>query len=196
MIRAVALLVGLAVAIGATLLVRQNLHLKQQLDRQVATAASARTASESARETTERRRAEAALTGKCRPYFDAASGIPARPLDVSIYFSLQQDCPSCIRELIRQWNRAPGFTVRGYTRIDGTFEEKMLAEFAPAFPVVRVERMQETLAAAGLTFTPAVVVSDPATGRILLTHAPLIPEKSDTTVAKRLQALAVPCGSA
>jgi len=180
--------IALVAATGALLLHRRNLQLQQELS-------AVRTASESARETTERRRAEAALAGKCRPYFDAASKVPVRPLDVSIYFSLQQDCPSCIESVIRQWNHARGFSVKGYTRVDGTFEEKMLAGFEPAFPIVRVERLRETLDAAGLTFTPAIVVSDPATGRILLTHAPLISEKSDTTVTKRLQSLSAPCGA-
>lgn len=152
-------------------------------------------ASEPARDKTARRAAEAALIGKCRPYFDAVRAMPARPLDVSIYFSLQEDCPSCVEAVIRQWNHAPGFTVKGYTRVDGTFEEKMLAGFEPAFPIVRVEGMRQTLDAAGLTFTPAIVVSDPATGRILLTHAPLVSEKSDATVTKRLQLLAAPCGA-
>jgi hypothetical protein len=180
---------ALAASTGALLLDRRNLQ------QQLTATTVARTASESVRETTERRLAEAALTGKCRPYFDITNGTPARPLEISIYFSLQQDCPSCIEAVIRQWNHAPGFTVKGYTRIDGTYEEKMLAGFEPAFPIVRVERMQETLAAAGLTFTPAVVVSDPATGRILFVHAPLISEKSDTAVTKRLQSLPAPCGA-
>jgi hypothetical protein len=149
----------------------------------------------------DRTRYAAGMFGRCRPFYTAAAQAPARTLNVSIYFSLQNDCMSCVQGLVQQWNgelqRAHGakLEVTGYTEVDGTYEEKQLQDLKPAFPVVRVEGLKQKLATMGVTFTPVVFVTDPATGRILLTHAPLPEEKSNRAIVEALQALLTPCGA-
>ncbi len=148
---------------------------------------------------------EASMLGRCQPFFAAAAGTPAaqsRHLEVSVYFSLQHDCLSCVEDLVRQWNavatapnRVP-VTITGYTQVDDKQDETILTrDLKPAFPVVRVDHLDQKLAATGVTFTPVVFVSDPTTGRILLTYAPLATEKGDRSLVDRLQALVTPCGS-
>jgi hypothetical protein len=145
---------------------------------------------------TDRGAYEAALLGRCRPF--AAPATAAQPLDVAIYFSLDRDCSSCIEETITVWNEAAkglpaNVTLRGYTEIDGTNMQKALDALKPAFPVTSISHLARQLQEAGVTNTPVVVVSDPASGRILMTHAPVSWEKNDRAFVERVRAAATPC---
>ena len=144
---------------------------------------------------------EASMTGRCRPFFDgAAAAAPARPLDVAIYFSLNRDCMSCVEDVVKQWNAAmksptaKGFTVRGYTDIDGTSAQTTIdRDLKPSFPVTDVDDLEQKLSAAGINSTPVVFVSEPGTGRVLLTYAPQVGEKGDRSLVERLHAVLTPC---
>lgn len=146
---------------------------------------------------TDRGAYEVALLGRCRP-FAVPARTAAQPLDVAIYFSVDHDCFSCIEETIAVWNEAAkalpaNVTVRGYTEIDGTNMQKTVDAMKPAFPVTSIPHLSRQLQAAGVTNTPVVVVSDPASGRILMTHAPVSWEKNDRAFVERVRAAATPC---
>ncbi|MEA2488364.1 MAG: hypothetical protein QOH21_156 [Acidobacteriota bacterium] len=177
---------------------RENRDLKQRIESKNRPAPSAMVLGATA----DRTRYEASMLGRCQPFYAAAGSRAARALDVSIYFSLDHDCLSCVSGLVEQWNRevqgphASRFHVTGYTEVDGTYSEQILTQqLKPAFPIVRVEHISQKLETMGVTFTPVVFVSDPATGRILLTHAPLPAEKGNTAIVERLQKLITPCGA-
>jgi len=190
----------LALAVGASemVLLRQNALLKRRVA--IDHIAARKTASAA-----DRSLYEASLVGRCQPLYEtaktAATPAPARPLAVSLYFSIDTDCTSCVEDLISQWNgvvkRTPGaaLAVQGYTEIDGTVSRRKLEEeLRPAFPVANVESLHQKLAAMGVKSTPVVFVSDPASGRILFTSSLAPGEKSDPAIAQRIEALAKPCG--
>jgi hypothetical protein len=197
--RSGAWLIGVMVAavIASELyVVKQNGQLRQQINAESAVDRQVKYL----RTKTDRTLYEATMQGRCQPFFNASGPRAARPLNVAIYFSLERDCLSCVHGLIDQWNdelrsrQGKGFTVTGYTEVDGAQDEKILTrDLRPSFPVMRVEHIEQKLAATGLTFTPVVLVTDPATGRILLTYAPLATEKGDRSLSERLQALLTPC---
>ncbi|HEX6085942.1 MAG TPA: hypothetical protein VF266_15525 [Thermoanaerobaculia bacterium] len=141
----------------------------------------------------------ASMFGRCRPLAGETLQQP-RALDVAIYFSIDHDCISCITDLVNQWNGAlksehgAALRVHGYTQIDGAVSRQNVADLKAAFPITHVGELKTTLANAGVTVSPVVFVSDAATGRILLTDAPLASEKSDGSFVKRVQALLTPCG--
>ena len=146
---------------------------------------------------------EASMFGRCRPFNEPAKApSDARPFTVSLYFSLDHDCLSCVQEMINQWNgmlknpQGRQFRVTGYTEVDGTQDETILTrELKPAFPIVRIDHIEQKLKTMGVMVTPVVFVSDGATDRIILTSAPLPTEKSDRSLLQRLQLLLTPCGS-
>jgi hypothetical protein len=186
----------LLVAGSEIFVVRQNLQLRQRVS--AANAISGKM--NYLRSKGEQTLYEASMAGRCRPFFDPAAAAPGRPLDVAIYFSLNRDCMSCIEDVIGQWNAAlksptaHNFTVHGYTDIDGTRAQRALdRDLKPAFPITDVEHIEDKLAAAGVNSTPVVFVSDPATGRILLTSAPLVGERGDRSLVERLHAVITPC---
>jgi hypothetical protein len=190
----VALCVG--VAGSQVYVMRQNWQLRQRVS--AANAVSGKMSY--LRSQGERTLFETSMSGRCRPFFDLASASPARPLDVSIYFSLNRDCMSCVEDTVGQWNaalRSPtskGFTVRGYTDIDGARAQTTIdRDLKPAFSITHVEHIEEKLATAGINTTPVVFVSDPSTGRILLTYAPLVGQKGDRSLVERLHAMITPC---
>lgn len=170
---------------------RENRQLKQR----IAALATERSTK------SERGQYEAGLIGRCRPFHEGAKEQRARLLDVSIYFSLDRDCLSCVKELVDQWNGTMKaglpLAVTGYTSVDGTQDEHILTEMLkPEFPVVRVDQIEKKLPAMGVTETPVVLVTDATTGRILFTHAPLPSNKGDRSFVDRVRALATPCEAA
>jgi hypothetical protein len=186
----------LIVAASEIFVVRQNWQLRQRVS--AANAVSSKI--NYLRSKSEQTLYEASMTGRCRPFFDSAAAAPGRPLDVAIYFSLHRDCMSCVEDVVGQWNAAlksptaKGFNVRGYTDIDGTRAQRTIdRDLKPAFPVTSIEHIEDKLAAAGITSTPVVFVSDPATGRILLSSAPLVGERGDRSLIERLHAVITPC---
>jgi hypothetical protein len=185
-----------AVVASELYVVKQNGQLRQQINAESAVDRQVKYL----RTKTDRTLYEATMQGRCQPFFNVAGPRAARPLSVAIYFSLEHDCLSCVQGLVSQWNeelkgaQGKAFTVTGYTEVDGAQDEKILTrDLRPSFPVVRVEHIEQKLAATGLTFTPVVLVTDPATGRILLTYAPLATEKGDHSLPERLEALLTPC---
>jgi hypothetical protein len=193
----IVLVLALAVGASEVILLRQNAQLKRQV-------AIDRVAARKTASVADRSLYEASLMGRCQPLYEtaktAATPTPARPLAVSLYFSLDGDCTSCVEDLVSQWNgvvqRTPGaaLAVQGYTEIDGTMARRKLEGFRPAFPVANVEHLGQKLSAMGVKSTPVVFVSDPASGRILFTSSVPPGEKSDPAVAQRIEALAKPCG--
>jgi hypothetical protein len=176
-------------------LFRQNLQLRNRVTAQDSVSQQVRML----RTKADRTIYEASMMGRCRPLLDGILAQP-RTLDVSLYFSLEHDCMSCVTDLVNQWNdalkgpQASSFRVHGYTEIDGAAARKTIdRDLKPAFPVSHVEHLHDVLATAGVKVSPVVFVSDAATGRILLTHAPLASEKSDGAIVKRVQALLTPC---
>ena len=141
----------------------------------------------------------ASMFGRCRPLPGETLQQP-RALDVAIYFSIDHDCIACVTDLVDQWNDAlktqhgGALRVRGYTQIDGSVSRQNVADLKAAFPITHVDHLRDTLANAGVNVSPVVFVSDAATGRILLTDAPLASEKSDGSFVQRVQALLTPCG--
>jgi hypothetical protein len=175
---------------------RQNAALREQLA--VEQAAAARRAAVPAE--SQRSLFAAGLVGRCRPFHDAVVAGEPQPLAVAIYFSLDHDCLSCVKAAIGQWNdllRGAGarrFRVTGYTEVDGAQDERILtAELQPAFPVVRIVDLESKLQAEGVGMTPAVVVSDGRTGRILFASAPTAAGKNDRSFVERMESLATPC---
>ena len=148
---------------------------------------------------TERTLFEASMTGRCRPLFDTAATPAPRPLEVDIYFSLTRDCMSCVEDVVGQWNEAlknaPNtFTVRGFTDIDGTRAQTAIdRDVKPAFPITSIPDIEQKLAMAGINSTPVVFVSEPATGRILLTYAPIIGQRGDRSLVERVRNVLTPC---
>jgi hypothetical protein len=188
----------LAAVVGSEVyVVRQNWQLRQRLAASVTAAAAASSAK------SERTKYESGLIGRCQPFQSSTRGTAAaaRLLEVSIYFSLDRDCLSCVKELLEQWNGALRaglpLTVTGYTTVDGTQDEHILTEMLkPEFPVVRVDQIEGKLRELGVTATPVVFVTDATTGRILFTHAPLASEKRDRSFVDRVRTLAAPCETA
>lgn len=194
----IVILLALAVGASEVILLRQNARLKRQV-------ASDRAAARKTAAVADRSLYEASLMGRCQPHYETAktpaTPTPARPLAVSLYFSIDGDCTSCVEDLVNQWNgvvkRTAGaaLTVQGYTKIDGTVSRRKLEEdFRPAFPVANVENLGQKLTAMGVKSTPVIFVSDPASGRILFTASVPPGEKSDPAIAQRIEALAKPCG--
>ncbi|MBV9496672.1 MAG: hypothetical protein JOZ54_20680 [Acidobacteria bacterium] len=182
---AVSSLALLLAALGGTSyrLVRENRDLR----RQTAAAAIAQQGKN------EREQSAARLAGQCQPFYEPMKD--ARPLNVAVYFSLDRDCLSCVQDVVEQLNGAIAaglpIAVTGYTTVDGVQDERILEEkMKPAFPVKRLDRIEEKLRAAGVTSTPIVFVTNPATGRVLLAHAP---EKKDRSFVDRIRLLATPC---
>jgi hypothetical protein len=188
----VAVLIVAAVASEVVLLLRNR-----ALQKRVAAVQSMSVDLRDLRMRTDRGAFEAALLGRCRPFGERAQ-TAARPLDVAIYFSVDHDCSSCVEETIAVWNEAAkglpaNVTVRGYTEIDGTNMQRTLDEMKPAFPVTSIPHFSRQLQGAGVGHTPVVVVSDPTSGRILMTHAPVSWEKNDRAFVERVRAAATPC---
>ncbi|HYK03520.1 MAG TPA: hypothetical protein VE974_17315 [Thermoanaerobaculia bacterium] len=191
--------VALCVAVAASQIyvMQQNHDLKQR----VANQSSVTGATKFASTKSDRTAFEASMTGRCEPSWTRGQApSPTRPLDVSIYFSLNRDCMSCIEDVVGQWNgvmrneMAKSLVVRGYTDIDGTRAKTTLErDLKPAFPVTDVDEVEQKLAAAGVTTTPVVFVSEPSTGRVLMTYAPLVGEKGDRSLVERLAAVLTPC---
>ena len=182
-----------AVAASEVVLLRQNRRLQTRMAAVQSMSGDLR----NLRMRTDRAAFEAALLGRCRPFGEPAQ-TAARPLDVAIYFSIDHDCSSCVEETIAVWNEAvkglpANVTVRGYTEIDGTNMQKALDEMKPAFPVTSIPHLSRQLQEAGVGHTPVVVVSDPTSGRILMTHAPVSWEKNDRAFVERVRATATPC---
>ncbi len=186
-----------AVAASQVYVTIQNRRLRQRVN----AAGAVTTRMNFLKTQTDRTLFEASMTGRCRPFFDGAAAVtPAKPLDVGIYFSMSRDCMSCIEDVVGQWNAAlksptaKGFTVRGYTDIDGTSAQTTIdRDLKPSFPVTDVDDIEQKLAAAGINSTPVVFVSEPGTGRVLLTYAPLVGEKGDRSLVERLHAVLTPC---
>lgn len=186
-------LIALVVAVLASevMLLRQNRQLRMQ-------AAIEHTTNTDLRNRKDRAVYEATLLARCRPFGTPVATAP-RPLDVSIYFAVDRDCFSCIEKTVDVWNEAiktlpPSVTVRGYTKIDGTLMQKSVDGLKAAFPVTNVPHATRELSALGVTNTPVVLVSDPATGRVLMTHAPVTWQDDDRAFAERVRAAATPCG--
>lgn len=183
-----------AVVVSQGVLLLQNRRLRERVDAQESVTNQVR----QLRTQADRTLYAASMIGRCRPLPGEILQQP-RALDVAIYFSIDHDCMSCVVDLVNQWNDAiaaqtgGALRVRGYTEIDGTMARQAVADLKAAFPITHVDRLKRTLAAAGVTVSPVVFVSDPATGRILLTDAPLASEKSDGSIVKRVQALLTPC---
>jgi hypothetical protein len=145
---------------------------------------------------------ETSMVGLCQPFFAPGKPDPAaRALTVSLYFSLDHDCLSCVKATIDQWNevlkgpQGPRFRVTGYTDVDGTQDETILEhELKPEFPIVRVEQIEQKLKALGVVMTPVVLASDSVTGRILFASAPTAADKHDRSFVGRMQLLAAQCG--
>jgi hypothetical protein len=178
----------MAVLGSEVFLLRQNRALRSAVQTEAAGARTLRTSVA----------AEAALVGRCQPMLTALNATTAPRYDVTIYFSLERDCLSCVRDVVSQVNealRAPGataFRVHGYTNIDGVTKQQFLdRELAPAFPVTHVDHIEEQLAAKHVDGTPVAYVSDAATGRVLFTYAGTT--NSKRPFVKRLQAIATPC---
>ncbi len=189
----VAVLIVAAVA-SEVVLLRKN----RALQKRVAAAQSMSADLRDLRLRTDRSAFEVALLGRCRPFGQPAQLAAARPLDVAIYFSVDHDCSSCLEETITVWNEAAkalpaNVTVRGYTEIDGTMMQKALDDMKPAFPVTSIPHFSRQLQQAGVALTPVVVVSDPTSGRILMTHAAVSWEKNDRAFVERVRAAATPC---
>jgi hypothetical protein len=187
-----ALIVGAAAS--EVVLLRQNRALKKR----VATAQSMAVDLRDLRMRTDRGAYEATLLGRCQP-LGAPARTAARPLDVAIYFALDRDCSSCIAETVAVWSEAAktlpaNVTVRGYTEVDGTNMQKSVDDMKPAFPVTSIPHFSRTLEEAGVAHTPVVLVSDPTSGRVLMTHAPVTWEKNDRAFVERVRAAAMPCG--
>ncbi len=184
-----------AVVVSQAFLLLQNVHLRRRVTAQDSVARQAKLLRTSA----DRTLYEASMFGRCRPL---AGGLAAQPrtLDVAMYFSLDRDCMACVADLVHQWNdalkapQAASLRVHGYTEIDGLRARQTVADLKAAFPITHVDGLHDTLATAGVNVSPVVFVSDPATGRILLTDAPLAAEPSDGSIVKRVQALLTPCG--
>lgn len=175
-------------------LLRQNRALKQRV------AASQSMAEElrDARMRNNRSTYEATLLGRCQPFGAPAQQAP-RPLDVSIYFAVDRDCSSCVEETVSVWSEAvktlpAGVTVRAYTEVDGTLMQKAVDGMKPAFPVTSIPQFSRKLQEAGVSTTPAVVVSDPASGRILMANAPVSWDKTDRAFVEKVRAAATRCG--
>lgn len=183
-----------AVAVSQGYLLLQNSRLRDRVTAQDSVARQVRLMKTNA----DRALYEASMMGRCRPLLDGTLAQP-RPLDVAIYFSLERDCMSCVTGLVKQWNEAlagphgGALRVRGYTAIDGAVARKTVAGLNAAFPIDDVDNLHDVLKTAGVNVSPVVFVSDSATGRILLTDAPLASEKSDGSVVTRVQALLTPC---
>ncbi|HEX9986817.1 MAG TPA: hypothetical protein VGF69_26410 [Thermoanaerobaculia bacterium] len=187
-----------AVAASQVVVMRQNLQLR----RRVAAASMIATRTAAAPPPgEERRRFEEGMDGRCRPFSAPANDAAAnRQLDATIYFSIDHDCMSCVTDVVNQWNElvkgpyGKSLKVHGYTTVDGALAQKMLDQkLKPAFPVTHVDGLEEKLAAVGARYTPVVFVSDPATGRVLFTRAPLPNENGDRSIVLGVQALMTPC---
>jgi hypothetical protein len=186
-----------AVAASQVVVIRQNLQLR----RRVAAASMVATRATAPPPADERRRFEEGMDGRCRPFSAPANEAgTTRQLDAAVYFSIDHDCMSCVTDVVKQWNEllngpyGKSLTVHGYTTIDGALAQKLLdQELKPAFPVTHVDGLEEKLAAVGAKYTPVVFVSDPATGRVLFTRAPLPNENGDRSIVLGVQALMTPC---
>jgi hypothetical protein len=181
----------IAVLASEVVLLRQNRQLRQN-------EAAARMGSSDLRKRTDRAAYEATLLARCRPFGTASAATP-RALDVSIYFAVDRDCFSCIEKTVTLWSGAvqtlpAGVTVRGYTEIDGTLMQKTVDDLKAAFPVTNVPGFARKVGELGVTNTPVVLVSDPATGRVLMTHAPVTWKDDDRAFVERVRAAATPCG--
>ncbi|HEX7154903.1 MAG TPA: hypothetical protein VF618_25710 [Thermoanaerobaculia bacterium] len=180
-----------AVIGSEVVLLRQNRALKKR----VAAAQTLSVDVKNLRMQTDRNAYQAALLGQCQPFGSGTA--TARPLDVSIYFSVDRDCGSCLAETVTVWNEAlhtlpSTVTVRGYTEVDGTEAQKAVDALRVAFPLTVVPQFRRKLEAIGVTHTPVVVVSD-VTGRILMTHAAVTWEKNDRQFVERVRAAATAC---
>jgi hypothetical protein len=186
-----------AVLISELFIVRQNAQLKLRIQSE----SSLDKKMKYLRTKTDRTLYEASMLGRCQPFFASAQAAGgSRPLKVALYFSLEHDCMSCVQQLIAQWNdvvkssKGSQFAVTGYTEVDGLQDEKILnSDLKPLFSIQRVDHIEQKLATLGVSITPVVFVSDAATGRILLTSAPLATEASDRSLPERLQLLLTPC---
>ncbi len=183
-----------AVLASEVVLLRQNRALKKRL----AAAQSMSVDLRNLRMRTDRGAYEATLLGRCQP-FGAPAQTAARPLDVAIYFAVDGDCLACIQETVAVWSEAvktlpANVTVRGYTEIDGTNMQKTIDAMKPAFAVTSIPHFKREAEKAGVLHTPMVVVSDPTSGRIVMTYAPVLWEKNDRAFVARVRAAATPCG--
>lgn len=193
------ILIGACVLVAGSevYLAQQNRALRQRVAAQSAMSADMKYL----RSRTDRTLYEAAMQGRCQPFFEAsAKESPARRYRVAIYFSLDHDCMSCVTDVVHQWNdvmrtkSGAAFDIHGYTKIDGTRNRAVLEqELRPAFPVTHIADLETKLKAMGMKYSPVVFVTDAATGRILFTHAPLATEKGDRTLIEKLQAITQPC---
>lgn len=186
------ILIGALVLVAGTqvYLAQQNRELKQRVVTQSAAVANVH-------EPPDRSAYEASMQGQCQPFFETAANSNAKRYDVSIYFSLERDCMSCVTDVVRQWNGVTNdaaFDVHGYTRVDGTRARAVLEqELRPVFPVTEIDDLEVKLKAMGVKYTPVVFVSDAATGRILFTHAPLPSQLGDRRLLEKLQTMLKPC---
>ncbi|HEX2834708.1 MAG TPA: hypothetical protein VHW00_16975 [Thermoanaerobaculia bacterium] len=189
------ILIGALVLVAGSqvYLAQQNRALKQRVVSQSAAVAAVA----DAHKPPDRSAYEASMQGQCQPFFETAAPKNGKRYDVSIYFSLERDCMSCVTDVVRQWNSMTGqaaIDVHGYTRVDGTRARAVLEqELRPLFPVTEIDDLEVKLKAMGVQYTPVVFVSDAATGRILFTHAPLPSQLGDRRVLEKLQTLIQPC---
>lgn len=193
------LIAALCVAVIASeiVVIRQNRQLRQHV---VAVDASAKQLN-FLRSQSDRTLFESSMTGRCTPFAgDRSASASTAPLEVSIYFSLERDCMSCVEDVVGQWNGAlrnpiaKSLVVKGYTEIDGTRARTLLdRDLKPAFPITNVPDIEQKLATSGIPTTPVVFVSDPTTGRILMTYAPRVGEKGDRSLLERLHNVLTPC---
>ena len=187
----------LAVVASEVVVVRQNRQLRQH----VAAADTSVKQMNFLRTQSDRTLFESSMTGRCTPFAGGrTAAAPTTPLEVSIYFSLERDCMSCVEDVVSQWNGAlrnpiaKSLVVKGYTEIDGTRAQTLLdRDLKPAFPITNVPDIEQKLATSGIPTTPVVFVSDPTTGRILMTYAPRVGEKGDRSLLERLHNVVTPC---